>query len=330
MKKSQEAAAETKSKGDRCLRFIIKGSIVELKLLQRVTEIAVLGTICRIKATINHRVYLLISRKCLCTGVVRIRYRITHAGITDILDAGCDISDHTCCQLVTRDKLTRSKISNLHNLRGESGRHHMDPRALFHTSVLHSAKYDNTLIRVINRVEDQSLQRCIHIPRRRRDLIDDLLQDLVYIQSCFCGDLRCILRFNSDHILDLIDNTLRIRTWKVDLVDHRNHIQIMVQCHIYIGKCLSFDSLCCIHNKDRSVTGSKASGNFIVKVHMSRGIDQVKNILISVLGFVYNTNRLGFDGDSSFSLKVHVIQNLGLHFPLGKKSRHLDDTVRKC
>ena len=104
----------------------------------------------------------------------------------------------------------------------------------------------------------------------------------------------------------------------------------MVQCHIYIGKCLSFDSLCCIHNKDRSVTGSKASGNFIVKVHMSRGIDQVKNILISVLGFVYNTNRLGFDGDSSFSLKVHVIQNLGLHFPLGKKSRHLDDTVRKC
>ena len=88
MKKSQEAAAETKSKGDRCLRFIIKGSIVELKLLQCVTEIAVLGTICRIKATINHRVYLLISRKRLCTGVVRIRYRVTHAGITDILDAG--------------------------------------------------------------------------------------------------------------------------------------------------------------------------------------------------------------------------------------------------
>ena len=63
---------------------------------------------------------------------------------------------------------------------------------------------------------------------------------------------------------------------------------------------------------------------------MSRGIDQVKNILISVLGFVYNTNRLGFDGDPSFSLKIHVIQNLGLHFPFGKKSRHLDDTVRKC
>ena len=39
MEKSKESAAETKSKGYRCLRLIEKGSIVELQLLQCIPKI---------------------------------------------------------------------------------------------------------------------------------------------------------------------------------------------------------------------------------------------------------------------------------------------------
>ena len=206
----------------------------------------------------------------------------------------------------------------------------MDFRAFFYTAVFHSAKYDNALIRIINGVKNQGFQRCVHISFRSRNLIDDLLQNLVYVQSCFCGNLWCILGFNSDYILNFINNTLRIRTWKIYLIQYRNHIQVMIQCHVYIGKRLRLNSLGSIHNKNGSVTGRKASRNLIVKVYMSGGINQVKNILISILGFVYNTNGLGFNSNSPLSLKFHVIQNLGLHFSFCEKSRHLNNTVSKC
>ena len=74
----------------------------------------------------------------------------------------------------------------------------------------------------------------------------------------------------------------------IDLIDHRKHIQIMFKSQIDICQCLSFNSLSSIYHKDGSVTGRKASGNLIVKIHMSRRIDQVKNIFFSVLCFINN------------------------------------------
>ena len=330
MEKPKEPTTETKAKSNGSLRLIIKRRIIKLKFLQGITKIAVFGTVCRIKSAVNHRIYLLISRKCLRTGVVCVRYGITHTGIPHILDTGSNIADHTCRQFITGNKLASAKISYFYDFRSKSGSHHMNLRALFYTAVLDPAKYDNTFIRIINRVKDKGFQRCIHISLRCRNFIYNLLQNLFHVQTCLCGNLRCILGFNPDHILNLIDNTLRVRTWKVDLIDNRNHIQIMIQRHIYVGKGLSLDSLGSIYNKDRAVTGCKTPGNFIIKVYMSRGIDQVKNIFISILGLVYNTDSLGFDGDSTFSLQFHIIQNLGLHFSLREKSCHLDDTVRKC
>ena len=104
----------------------------------------------------------------------------------------------------------------------------------------------------------------------------------------------------------------------------------MIQCKIYIGKCLRFYSLGCIYNKNRSVTGCQASGNLIIEVHMSWGIYQIKNILFSVFSMIYSTDSLGFDGDSTLTLQFHIVQNLRLHFSLSKQSGHLYNSVCQC
>ena len=185
MKKSQETTAETKAQGNRCLRLVIKRSIVKLQFLQSITEISVFGTVSRIKSAVNHRIYFLISRQCLCTRIICICDSITNTGVADILDAGCDISNHTSCQLITRNKLTCAKISYFNNLCCKSGSHHVDLRTLLHTAIFNSAEYDNTFIWIINRVKDQCFQRCIHITMRCRNFVYDLFQNLIYIQSCF-------------------------------------------------------------------------------------------------------------------------------------------------
>ena len=47
----------------------------------------------------------------------------------------------------------------------------------------------------------------------------------------------------------------------------------MIQRQIYIRQRLRLDSLCRIHNQNRAVARRQASGNLVVKVHMSRRVD---------------------------------------------------------
>ena len=66
-------------------------------------------------------------------------------------------------------------------------------------------------------------------------------------------------------------------------------------------------------DKDRAVTGRKASGYLIVKVHMTWGIDQVEDILFAVLRLIDSADSLGFDRDAALALELHIVENLRLH-----------------
>ena len=310
MKQSQESASESETKGYRSLRFIEKGSIIQLKLLQRIPQVTVLRSISRVQSTVNHRIYLLISRKCLCTWSLFIRNCITYTCISQILDTCSDITYHTCSQFLTRNKLSCAKVSYFYNFCGKSGGHHLDLGSFFHTAVHNTAEYDNTFVCIINGVKDQRLQRCVHISVRCRDPCHDLLQDFFYIQSCFRRNPGGIVCLQSDHIFDLIYHSVRLCTWQVDLIDNRKYIQVMIQCQINIGKCLRLDSLSCINYQDRAVTGSQTSGYLIVKVYVAGGINEIENIFFPVLRFIYNTHCLRLDGNTTLSLKLHVIQDL--------------------
>ena len=206
----------------------------------------------------------------------------------------------------------------------------MDQGSFFHPAIHDTDKNDHASVWIIKGVKDQCFQRFVGISARSRDPVYDLFQHLIHIQPCLGRDLRCILCLNTDHVLDLVDHTLRIGTWKVDLVDNGKYIQVVIQCQIYIGQCLGFDPLCCIHYKDRSVTGSQTSGNLIVKVYVSRGIDQVKNIFLPVFCTINGTDCLGFDGDPTLPFQFHVVQHLLLHLSLGEKASHLNDRVSRC
>ena len=103
----------------------------------------------------------------------------------------------------------------------------------------------------------------------------------------------------------------------------------MVQRQIHICQRLRLHPLRRVHYKDRAVAGSKASGYFIVKVHMSRGINKVEDILLPVICLVHCPDCLGFDRNASFPFQIHIVQHLGLHLPAGQKTGHLYDPVRQ-
>jgi len=104
----------------------------------------------------------------------------------------------------------------------------------------------------------------------------------------------------------------------------------MIQCQIDIGKCLGFHTLCGIHNQDGTITRCKTPGYFIIKIHVSRRINQVKNIFLSILCLINDAHCLGFDRDSPLTLQIHIIENLCLHLTAGQRSCFFYDSIRKC
>ena len=147
--------------------------------------------------------------------------------------------------------------------------------------------------------------------------MDDRFQNILDIDSHLRGDPRCVVSLKSDHVLDLLRHTVRISARKVDLIDDRDNIKIMVKGKIHICKGLGLDALSRIYNKDRTVTGCKTSGYLIVKVHVTWGVDQVKNILLAVLCLINRADCLGFDRDSTLSFKIHIVKDLSLHLTAG-------------
>ena len=255
MQQPQESAAETKSQRHGGLRLIVQGCIIELQLLQRIPQIRILCAVRRIHAAVDHGLNLLVSGQGLGAGTRIVRHCIPYLRILHILDGRHDISHHTRGQLLTREKRTRPEVSYFHHFFPCPRCHHPDHRALFYGSLHDTAEDYDSFIGIIDRIEDQRLQRSLRIPLGGRNLRHDLLQHLLDAYTVLGGDQRRVLSLQTDHVLDFLYNPLRLRAGQIDLIDDRKYIQVVIQRKIYIGQRLGLDPLRCIHHQNRPVAG---------------------------------------------------------------------------
>ena len=327
MKQAQETAAESKAQGKGGLWFIEQGGIIELELLQRVPQVIVFGAVSRIKAAVHHGGYLLIAGQRGSTGVVPSCHRIADPGIPNVLNAGRDVSYHARAQLFTWYELSCPKIPHFHHVFLCPGCHHADGGAFFHRPLHDAAENDDPFIGIIGRIENQGLERRLGVPCGGRYLMDNGFQHILNIDACLGRYMGRVTGIQANHILNLRSHPLRLRAWKVNFINDREHVQVMVQGQIHIGQCLGLYALGCIHHQHRAVTGRKAAGYLIVKVYVSGGVDKVENVFIPILCLIYGADRLGFDGNPALPLQIHIVQYLFLHLPAGQQAGFLNDTV---
>ncbi len=84
----------------------------------------------------------------------------------------------------------------------------------------------------------------------------------------------------SDHLLDLLANAIRLGRRQIDLVDYRDDFEIVVQRKIGIGQRLRFDALRGIDHKQRAFARLQAARNFIGEINVPRRIDEIELILL--------------------------------------------------
>ncbi len=253
-------------------------------------------------------------------------HRIADLGVGYILDPGNDKADLAGCQFadLTHD---RGKDPHLECLVGAVGRHQLDLVALLHNPVKKPYQDDHPLVLVIPGIEQQRLERSSGVACGGRNLLYDLFQNLVSTDPFLGAGQHRVMGIDTDDLLDLFLDTLRLGSRKVDFVQHREDFKIVVKGQIHIGQGLGLDPLGCVHYQQPAFAGRQRAGDLIGEVNVPRSIDQIEDILTAVVGRVIQTNGLGLDGNAPLPLQVHLVKELVLFFPVGKRSGEFEQPV---
>ncbi len=136
-------------------------------------------------------------------------------------------------------------------------------------------------------------------------------------------------RVDTDRLFKLCEYPVRVSSRQIDLVDHRQKLQIIFDGDIDIGDGLGFNPLCRIDDQQCAFGRSKRTTHFIGEVHMTRSVDQVEDILLTIF-FILETNTLRFDRDTTLFFDIHRIHHLRRHLTVRNRPALLDDPVCKC
>ena len=143
------------------------------------------------------------------------------------------------------------------------------------------------------------------------------------------ADQDCARGVETDRAFDHFLCALNVSAGQIDLVDDRNNFQPVVDGEIGIGQRLRFHSLGGVHDQQRAFTGSQRTRDFVGKVDVPRGVDQVELVGLAILRGVHHADGVRLDGDAALALQVHGVEHLGLHLARGQRPGQLQQAVRQ-
>ena len=94
-----------------------------------------------------------------------------------------------------------------------------------------------------------------------------------------------------------------------------------------IGHRLGLDALGGVNDQHGPFAGAQAAGDFVGKIHMARGVNEVQLVSFAVFGLVEHGDGVGLDGDAAFALQVHGVEQLLLHFAGGDGAGAMEEAV---
>jgi hypothetical protein len=200
---------------------------------------------------------------------------------------------------------------------GRAGRHHLDLVACGDPAVDHADVGDDAAVDVVDRVEDHRPGRAVGGAGRRGDLIDDAVEQFGHADTGLAADPQDVVGLAADDVGDLRGVLLRLGGRQVDLVEHRDDREVVLQREVQVGERLRLDALGGVDEQDRALAGGQRAGHLVGEVHVAGGVDHVEH----VLGAGVRTRARGprepdvlrLDGDPALALDVHAVEVLGTH-----------------
>ncbi len=329
VEKAQKAAPKAEAQRGGGLRLERERGVVELQPLQRIPQVGVMRAVRRVNAAEHHGLRGPVAGQRLVGGAGCEGDRVAHARLLHRLDGSGNIADLPGGKAVRRLHAGGVQKADLHHGELAAHRHHPDDVARSDHAVLDADVDDDAAVGIVIRIEDQRLQRRVLVALRRRDVPHDLFHHLVDVHAVLGGDAGRVVRRDPDDILDFGAHALRVGAGQVDLVDDRQDLEPGVRREIGVGQGLRLDALRGVHHQHGALARRQRTRNLVIEIDMAGRVDQIENIVFSVLCVVNKRHGVRLDGDAPFPLQIHIVQNLIFHFAPGHRLGLFQDTVGK-
>jgi hypothetical protein len=77
-------------------------------------------------------------------------------------------------------------------------------------------------------------------------------------------------------VLDLLLHPLDVGRRQIDLVDHRHHLEVVLEGEVEVGHGLRLDALRGVDQQQRALAGHQRAPHLVREVHVPGGVDQVQ------------------------------------------------------
>ena len=322
----EESAAEPETQRGGRLGLEEERRVVQPQLLERLAQVRVLVALDRVEPGEHHRLRLLEAGQRLLRGARCPGHRVADPRIPDVLHVGDEKADLADAELVDGLRLG-CEDAHLLDLVVLPRRHQPHLHARSNRTVHHADQDDDATVGVVPGVEDQRLERAVRIAGRRRQPVDDRLQDLERTAPLLRAGEQRVRRIETDEVLDLHRRLFRAGARQVDLVDDRHDLQVVVDRQVGVGDRLRLDPLRRVHQQQRAFAGGQRAGHLVGEVDVPRRVDEVQDVGLAVVRGIGETDRMGLYRDPPLPLQVHRIENLRLHLARPQRTRDLQEAI---
>ena len=246
MQQAEEADAETEAERRRGFRLIAEGGVIELQLLQRLSQLGKIVTVDRVQPCEDHGVRLPVAGQHFRRRAAGQGDGVTDARLADVLHAGDQVAHFADREPLSLHRLRRDH-PDLEHLVGGVGGHHQDAIAVLDRSVDNPDVGDHAAVGVVDRVEDQGPGRPSRFADRGGYLRNDLVEQRRHAVAGLGADPQHFICVTADDGRQLARELVRLGTWQVNLVQHRDDDEVGLKRQIEIGQGLGLDSLRGVH-----------------------------------------------------------------------------------
>ncbi len=153
------------------------------------------------------------------------------------------------------------------------------------------------------------MQRGILVSFGMRDAFDNGGKYLFHAHTRLARRTDYLFTFATQQFHNLIFHLFGIGACHITFIDNRDNFEIVLNRHIQVGNSLCLYTLRRIDNQQRTLASGNRTGHLIREVHVSRSVNQVKDILLTLIG-IFHLDSMALDRDSPFFLQVHIIKHL--------------------
>ena len=162
----------------------------------------------------------------------------------------------------------------------------------------------------------------VGVALRGRDPGGDRVEQLGDPFARLGGDAHDVLGGDAEDGLDLHRVAVGVGRREVDLVQHGDDLEVVLEGEVAVGQGLGLDALRGVDDEDDTLTRGEGPAHLVAEVDVAGRVDQVEDVAVPL-----DADVLGLDRDAPLALEIHRVEVLLAHVARLNSAGDLEDAV---